>query len=321
MTLFDEMAALVTDPTLAGAIVVASDFSTAAARAQQRAVQMARECRAPLVLVHILPQDGWSVLQNWLGAGVSTEAVAAAARDSLQAQAAAAGQRGDIEVRAVLLAGHPVQTLATLASATQARLLVVGALGQGSVGAQVRRLLLGTTAERLLRKTTRPMLLVRCDAGQPYRRVLVPVDFSPWTEPALDWVDALLPHAHVRLLHAYRVPFEEKLRFAGVPQEVIARYRDKTRERAFAQLQALAQARGWTPARYVLQMQEADAAPAIVEAAQSHDCDLVVIGKHGTSAAEDLLLGSVTKHVVAEAPCDVLMSPAHAGVPAMADGG
>jgi len=35
--------------------------------------------------------------------------------------------------------------------------------------------------------------------------------------------------------------------------------------------------------------------------------DLVVIGKQGRSAAEDLLLGSVTRHVLSDAKCDVLV--------------
>ena len=37
-------------------------------------------------------------------------------------------------------------------------------------------------------------------------------------------------------------------------------------------------------------------------------CDLVVIGKHGQSAAEALLLGSTTKHLLAEGQADVLVS-------------
>ena len=50
----------------------------------------------------------------------------------------------------------------------------------------------------------------------------------------------------------------------------------------------------------------------IVENEQSHDCDLVVLGKHGQSATVDLLLGSVTKHVLAEGNADVLVST-HSG--------
>jgi len=44
--------------------------------------------------------------------------------------------------------------------------------------------------------------------------------------------------------------------------------------------------------------------------AEEKDCDLVVLGKHGQSATEDLLLGSVSKHVLAEGSTDVLVSTA-----------
>ena len=55
-------------------------------------------------------------------------------------------------------------------------------------------------------------------------------------------------------------------------------------------------------------MVDGDASLRIVENEQLHNCDLVVLGKHGRSATADLLLGSVTKHVLAEGSVDVLVS-------------
>jgi len=37
--------------------------------------------------------------------------------------------------------------------------------------------------------------------------------------------------------------------------------------------------------------------------------DLLVMGKHGRSGVEQLLIGSVTSHLVRSAPCDVLIVP------------
>ncbi len=45
----------------------------------------------------------------------------------------------------------------------------------------------------------------------------------------------------------------------------------------------------------------------VIEQEQERDCDLIVMGKHGASITEDLLLGSVTKHVLEEAQSDVLV--------------
>jgi len=67
---------------------------------------------------------------------------------------------------------------------------------------------------------------------------------------------------------------------------------------------------GWSPSRYRVYLHEGDAAPAVVRSAQEWGCDLVALGKHGQGVAEELLLGSVTKHVVAETSCNVLVSPA-----------
>ena len=55
---------------------------------------------------------------------------------------------------------------------------------------------------------------------------------------------------------------------------------------------------------------EGDASQRILEHEQESDCDLVVVGKHGQSAAEELLPGSVTKHVLDEGSADVLVSTA-----------
>ncbi len=53
---------------------------------------------------------------------------------------------------------------------------------------------------------------------------------------------------------------------------------------------------------------DVDPALAIGEQEIEQDCDLIVVGKHGRNMIEDLLLGSVTSHVLAESLCDVLVS-------------
>ncbi len=292
----------------AGGVLVATDFSDGARLAEQRAAHLAREHGLPLVLLHVLPNDWMAALQEWLGAERPSDRIMADAQVTLQAAARRLQDEQGWPVHPVCVQGHPVHAIGEVALRCAARWVVVGAHGRGPL----QRLLLGTTVERLLRKAAYPLLVVRRSAQHSYRCVLVPVDFSPWSKPALELTDALAPHARVELLHAYTVPFEEKLRFAGVDDDTIALYREKTRERAAAGLHELARQRSWTPIRYRASLHEGDAAPGIVQTAARLGCDLIIIGKHGLSAAEELLLGSVTEHVLSEAPCDVLVSP-HCG--------
>lgn len=49
-----------------------------------------------------------------------------------------------------------------------------------------------------------------------------------------------------------------------------------------------------------------DAAEVIVDYAEKHDIDLIVIGTHGRSGLLRVVMGSVAEHVVRHAPCPVL---------------
>ncbi len=295
---------------LDGPLVVATDFSSGARWAADRAARLAAEGGRSVVLTHVVSHDALTTLKAWMAGDLPWgDRLLEGLREQLDAECQRLIDTFGVSVAPVLAEGHPVAVIDAQAVQAQASCLVVGALGSS----RVQHLLLGTTAERLLRKTSHPLLTVRRAAQQSYQRVLVPVDFSAWSAAALNLARTLAPQAQLHLVHTFTVPFEEKLRFAGVDDATIDLYRHKTREAAHVQLQALADAAGLMPNGYVLRLIEGDAAPSLVREAEQSNCDLVVIGKHGRNAAEELLLGSVTKHVLAEAACDVLVSTGRAG--------
>jgi nucleotide-binding universal stress UspA family protein len=169
---------------------------------------------------------------------------------------------------------------------------------------------LGSTSERLLRLTQRPLLVVRQPASRPYLRVLVALDFSPWSTQAVALARRVAPQARLVLFHAFQVPFEDKLRFAGVDLSTIHRYRQQARAESTQRLHGLAAACQLKPGDWEPCIVEGEASQRLVEQEQdpARGCDLVVMGKHGQSVTEDLLLGSVSKHVLAEGQVDVLVS-------------
>jgi hypothetical protein len=115
-------------------------------------------------------------------------------------------------------------------------LLVVGASGANFM----RHWLLGATAERLLGKTQHPILVVKQAPHEAYKSLLLPVDFSSCSMSAIQFTQELCPQAHLILLHACEVPFEGKMRFAGVDEVTILHYRETIRKEAQSRLNALA---------------------------------------------------------------------------------
>jgi nucleotide-binding universal stress UspA family protein len=290
-------------------ILAATDFSAPARHAADRAARVAHETGAALTLMHTLPGQPLSELRQWLGAQPPAEQqLLAQAREQLQTLADELAATRHVSVHAHLACGTVLDEIGHQAQALNADLLVLGARGTGFL----RRLALGSTSERLMRRTSRPLLVVRQTAHEPYRRVLVALDFSPWSAQSIALARRVAPHARLVLLSAFQVPFEEKLHFAGVDAATIERYRQQARAAAMQKLHAMARASGLKAGDYDAVVVEGDASQRIVEQEQELDCDLVVLGKHGQTAAEDLLLGSVTKHVLAEGSADVLVSTVRA---------
>jgi nucleotide-binding universal stress UspA family protein len=131
--------------------------------------------------------------------------------------------------------------------------------------------LLGATAERLLRKTRRTLLMVREVPGGPYRSVLIPVDFSAGSKSLIQHVHTLAPKARLTLLNVYQVPFEGSLRLAGVEEDRIHHHRAVARQNAHEQLHALAADAGLMPDHYKAVVVHGDAASRILEQQEEQD--------------------------------------------------
>lgn len=172
----------------------------------------------------------------------------------------------------------------------------------------MRHMLLGSTAERMVSKTTRPMLVVKQAPHEPYKTVLVPVDFSAHSLRSIRIAQAVAPGASLALLHAYDVPYEGMMEYAGVQADQIQHYRSKARQEALESMQALCEVAGLDPVFTPTVVMHGDPSLLLVQQEQELDCDLIVMGKQGDNTLEDVLLGSVTRYALAQSQCDVLVS-------------
>jgi nucleotide-binding universal stress UspA family protein len=285
-------------------IVAATDLSALARPAAERAAHLARSAGAALTLVHALDLAALDDLRRWLGDGEPCDTLQRDAHARVQALASDLAGRHAVTVDAAVATGHAVHVIGDCAERVGADLVVTGARSAG----WFRAVLIGSTAERVSRRLARPVLTVRQRPFGPYRRVLVPVDFSPWSTPAIEAARRLAPDAELVLMHALEMAYEGKMRFAGVADDVVARYRSAARLEARDQLHALAGAAG-LPADAVAFATPDGADPwmLIVHEEQERDCDLVVVGKQGRNALEDLLMGSTTRMVLSECSADVLV--------------
>lgn len=151
------------------------------------------------------------------------------------------------------------------------------------------------------------ILLVKRVPSEPYRNVVVALDLGPGAEALLEAARKIAPLARITAVHAYEVPYEGALFHAGVPMDEIRRHRDEALAGAVERIEALARRVAGDNHGIVSMVERGPPLRLVLEALRSLRADLVVIAQRRRPTLERLLLGSVTRDVIARAPCDVLV--------------
>ncbi|MDD2741950.1 MAG: universal stress protein [Rhodocyclaceae bacterium] len=285
-------------------IVVATDFSAGAMVALERAAHLALVRQAPLHVLHVFDDGIWASLAGfyasaaWYGADP-----ALTTRQRLADLAGDLALRYGIDARPASASGAAAEEIARFARSVDAALLVVGKQGEHWIADA----LLGETALKLTKSIALPVLVAHEQTQARIERIIITTDFSQNAFRAAQAALRLFPETDKQLLNAYSVQFEGRMRLAGASEDDIAVYRNLERTRAEAGMRDFAERLG--PAQNLTKLVVSGFPAATVLAASARDVDLVVIGRHGGSGIEELLLGSVTRNVLYHAACDVLLVP------------
>jgi nucleotide-binding universal stress UspA family protein len=174
--------------------------------------------------------------------------------------------------------------------------------------------ILGNTADRILRSSRVPVLVLSDPLPLPLRTVVAPVDLSDPARGALDqafvWsaslgdtdTDSGLPGVGLRVIHvipkhyeSLDIPFDRAVIGPQLHTEIEEAQR---RVGCAARVDVLEVALwGNSPSEEIVRYGESEAA------------DLIVMGTHGYGAVGRALIGSVTSRVARAAPCAMLLVP------------
>jgi nucleotide-binding universal stress UspA family protein len=282
-------------------ILVATDFSPTATQAAHQAALLARASKpARVELLHVLPSLArWA---RWCGPSAESTERFAHARVRMDALLPALRSGSAVAIEGRVVSGKFADTIAD--AAANVDLVVVGAPGRW-----LSNLVLGSTVHRLLRRTRRPVLVVRQSPASPYRRVLVALDLLTSPAKALASARVVAPQAHFDVLHAYRAPLEGKLQYAGVAESTIANHRLDAFQAAFARMADLMLAQNALP-RLTAHVVHGSAAVEVLDKERALGADLVVVSRSAKALAEEWLIQGVTSRLLEEGAGDVLVVPA-----------
>ena len=289
-------------------IVCTTDFSDFSNRAIPFGVALAKEFGAKLYLCHVIDLSSVAMYGEGFSDPLMLESKIT---DYAQQHLNDLIGDTDIEWESLTSVGHTADEIAIIAKEKGADLVVSATHGRSGL----KRLILGSVTERLMRTLPCPMYIVRALEREPAApvmaemklgRILVGCDFSADSDLAVQYGLSLAQEFQTELYLAHVLEpsvYKDMLAYSAGKAEIA---RKGLREELTQKLGDMLteEAKQWcTPKTVLLAGQPSD---ELTKYALVNEVDLIVLGIRGHSVMESLLVGSTTDRVVRQAPCPVL---------------
>lgn len=290
-------------------ILMPTDFSRNANQALRYAATLASVFNSSLTLLHVVPlhgEDPYAPDSHFPDLQEFYHKLETHARARMREMRIA---HDKLEVAEFTVRGiSPPEEILTFAAENRIDLIVMGTHGRSAIG----RFLVGSVAEKIVRHADCPVITVAHQEEEIFdspgmNRLLVPVDFS-------EHAKAVLPHAV-----GFAQRFGASIEFLHVIDQRVypAFYMTETESliMLYPELidKSLAELKDFTAGSIPENVQikftvrEGNPHSEIVHYAAHEDIDLIMMGTHGLSGIEKLLIGSTAEKVVRRAKCPVLV--------------
>ena len=302
-------------------LLVAMDFSTSSLQAIEFALPLAKRFGADLHMVHVLEPDFSLAAMGAMPLIIPEPEV----RRHLNEVARKYGldlRRGNIHS----LKGRPFEEICRLARDSRMDLIVIAT--RGNTG--LKHLALGSTAERVVRYSPCPVLVVRgavekkksgrngrTETVLTLKKIIAPIDFSECSMKGLTYAKTLAKDfgAKLVLLHSVRLNYYVTSdEYARHDFPMLLQQEEKA---ARGQMRDLIRQTDWDGIEIESSVQIGHAGDEICLWARELAADLIVTATHGRTGLKHVLLGSTAEYIVRHASCPVLVVPTRPSEPSI----
>ncbi|HET8728792.1 MAG TPA: universal stress protein, partial [Alphaproteobacteria bacterium] len=274
-------------------ILMATDLSERSDRALARALQLAGQYDARLEVLHAIDEALPTGRAEWLRAD---------GEQRIKSLLASRPGISGLDVAVSIVRDRPFAGILRQADASDADLIVLGTHREDAL----RNLFVGSTAWRVLREASRPVLVVKTPVSGPYRRPLVALDISEGSRRALELACALASGTELSAVHAFQVAFPAFVRTEQTAREAGGERRQELSnffKQVFASMDPALVARLPAIRRNV---REGETLEVILRECERLSADLLILGTCGRTGLAHAVLGSTAEPLLRLARCDIL---------------
>ena len=279
-------------------LLLATDFSTRSDRALRRAALIADKSGAAITLLHVIDDDQPKYLIDR-----HHQAAAMLLEDAVKT----IRQFDRVEADMNIMTGDVASSIVQVAEEIDAAMIVVGPYRR-----KLKNIFIGTTAERTIERSDRPVLMANGMPSGVYERTFLALDLDDASRSAVRAARALglIEGTEVTAMHAFDAPAAGMMRRAMEVPDAIDHYVAGEEAQARPKVEEFLAELDVRPELLLLRPIEAVPAQSILACAEAENAELVVVGANRRRGAERLLLRSVATEILRQADCDVLVVPA-----------
>ncbi|ELZ96993.1 universal stress protein UspA-like protein [Haloferax mucosum ATCC BAA-1512] len=280
-----------------------TDGSSGAEAVFEHVLDIAETHDATLHLLHVAPPEPERRPQRDDGDDENATGRRTTEGEQFVADAAARAAQTDVETVTDVAHGEAYETIIDYGVANDVDLIVMPTHGRKGLS----RLLVGSTTERVVRRSDVPVLTVRPDAqtslSYPYERILTPTDGSQCANAAVTFGSelAVSTEADLHGLSVVNVAYFG----ADVRGPVLVEEFEERAERAVSDAVDTAADVGVENVTETVK-RDVSVHNGILSYIDDHDIDLVVVGTHGHTGFDRYMLGSVAEKLIRTSPVPVL---------------
>ena len=281
-------------------ILLATDLTSETNHAFVRAINLALASSANLHILHVYPSYSFYNIKK------PAISLKQDAETTIKSYLASSKNINDLKSSITVVDGRETFTeIIDHAEKVKADLIVMGMHGKS----KLLDMFVGTTIERVARKGSRPILMVKDKPLRDYENILVGTDFSAGSKQALRIALELAPNGFFHLVHSFDFPDtyvgDKIAQYAG---DVVIKFESLRLDDFVKENKKILEKFGVDPQHFRFWTTQGAVYPCLMREAAAVKSDLIAIGTHSHLGLMPYKLGGTAQDILANPPCDVLVA-------------
>ena len=281
-------------------IIAAVDNSKIADEVLKRALLLANGEDCVITVVHTIDVP-WFDTPDFFGGEEIKEIDEIQIKKKIEEKVQKLNKDTNIKYSVLISRGDASDKIVHIAQQENAQIIILGAHSKEDITTKK----FGSTAQKVTQDSHLPVLIVKNQASEDYKNILVPTDVSEFSQKSILFAKKIFNEELMKLAYLYQYANSYDIDFYNLSPEDEELINERMKFHANEHLERFEKSVGIKKGNLIENSINID--DDLINLIKKNDNDLVIIGSHGTKNIKSFLFGSTASFLMKESPSDILV--------------